>query len=1053
MATYVNDLRLTELATGEGSGTWGTTTNTNLELIGEALGYGTQDCFTTDADATTTVADGATDPARAMYFKVTSSATLTATRTLTIAPNTVSRVMWIENATTGSQSIAISQGSGANVTIATGKAAVVYLDGAGATAAVVDAMNLVDPGVTDTLAEVLTAGNATGGTDIAVGTGDDITFANNSKAIFGGSTELQIYYEAGASVNLIESPTYNIQIGANAIDFTSYAGTSYATIDSSGISLPDSAKAIFGAGSDLQIYHDGSASYISDSGTGNLFIEGADNVVLRSQSTSENFFAGITNAEVRLYYNGVQKFATTNTGADVTGTVTADGLTVETTQGDISIANSASSLNFARAGTSYIRATDASGSFRFITGANDFATSRLNLAANGDVSFYEDTGTTAKFFWDASAEALGIGTTSPNRALDVQTSSEQIIATFGTGNTTQARLSIADANTTTDYVGIGADTDDFTMFAGGSECMRIEASGQVGIGTSTIAETLVLGSADSGSNFLQITNSTTTAADNRGFYVGIDANEAARLLNRENTDMVFGTNNTTQMTLDSSGNLGIGTSSPDAPLHISQPSTGTAIVRLEQTDTTLVADQAVGVVEFEQNDAAGAGVPAKLGAYAEDANAAVGLRFYTGTGATANERMRIDSSGNVGIGTSSPTTPDGSNADNSLNGIVQTIYGSSPAINLIDNAGTGYSLINFGRLGASTNPYRASIGYDQANDQLVLAAYNEILFKDGNLNSATERARIDSSGNLLVGVTTNTTTTSAEGFVYNNGGSLLVTRDGAPAAYFTRLSSDGDIAVFRKGSTTVGSIGSFSGSKVYIGSPSSAGAVFSTNGVMPVTDGSLADNAHDLGQSSARWKDLYLSGNVLVGTTTASAKLTVEGSGSAAQMIRGHATNASYTGQVIQALASRNTTNESYEFLRCSVNGVADRLKVYDNGNVENTNNSYGSLSDIKLKENVVDASAQWDDIKGLRFRKYNFKEETGQSTHTQMGLIAQEAELVCPGIVKETTDRDQEGNDLGTTTKSIQYSLVYVKAVKALQEAMARIETLEAEVAALKGA
>ena len=58
MATYVNDLRLTELATGEGSGTWGTTTNTNLELIGEALGFGTQDCFASDADATTTVADG-----------------------------------------------------------------------------------------------------------------------------------------------------------------------------------------------------------------------------------------------------------------------------------------------------------------------------------------------------------------------------------------------------------------------------------------------------------------------------------------------------------------------------------------------------------------------------------------------------------------------------------------------------------------------------------------------------------------------------------------------------------------------------------------------------------------------------------------------------------------------------------------------------------------------------------------------------------------------------------------------------------------------------------
>ena len=176
MATYVNDLRLTELATGEGSGTWGTTTNTNLELIGEALGYATQQAFGSDADTTTTVADGVSDPARAMYYKVTSAVSLTATRTLTIAPNTLSRVMFIENATTGSQSIAISQGSGANVTIATGKTAVVYLDGAGSGAAVVDAMAGVDPGVTDTLAEVLVAGNTTGGTNIELTTTDKVQF-------------------------------------------------------------------------------------------------------------------------------------------------------------------------------------------------------------------------------------------------------------------------------------------------------------------------------------------------------------------------------------------------------------------------------------------------------------------------------------------------------------------------------------------------------------------------------------------------------------------------------------------------------------------------------------------------------------------------------------------------------------------------------------------------------------------------------------------------------------------------------------------------------------
>jgi hypothetical protein len=105
MATYVNDLRLKEIATGDESGTWGTSTNTNLELIADAFSYATKDCFASDADATETMADGVADEIRSLYLKVTSSATLTATRTLTLAPNTVSKTWIIENATTGGQSI------------------------------------------------------------------------------------------------------------------------------------------------------------------------------------------------------------------------------------------------------------------------------------------------------------------------------------------------------------------------------------------------------------------------------------------------------------------------------------------------------------------------------------------------------------------------------------------------------------------------------------------------------------------------------------------------------------------------------------------------------------------------------------------------------------------------------------------------------------------------------------------------------------------------------------------------------------------------------------
>jgi hypothetical protein len=137
MATYVNDLRLKEITTGDESGTWGTSTNTNLELIAEAFSYGTE-VITTNADThTTTIADGSTDPGRSLYLKYTG--TLDSACTITIGPDTVSKVWIVENGTSGSQDIIISQGSGADITIPAGDTKVVYSDGAGAGAAFFDA--------------------------------------------------------------------------------------------------------------------------------------------------------------------------------------------------------------------------------------------------------------------------------------------------------------------------------------------------------------------------------------------------------------------------------------------------------------------------------------------------------------------------------------------------------------------------------------------------------------------------------------------------------------------------------------------------------------------------------------------------------------------------------------------------------------------------------------------------------------------------------------------------------------------------------------------------
>ena len=185
------------------------------------------------------------------------------------------------------------------------------------------------------------------------------------------------------------------------------------------------------------------------------------------------------------------------------------------------------------------------------------------------------------------------------------------------------------------------------------------------------------------------------------------------------------------------------------------------------------------------------------------------------------------------------------------------------------------------------------------------------------------------------------------------------------------------------------------------------------------------------------------------------------------------ATGASGTGPLTVSTAYSGLNGSRRILLgKHSATNVSDGtvcFAVNDVGDVANTNNSYGAISDIKLKENIVDAKSQWDDIKGLRLVNYNFKAETGNQTHKQLGLIAQEVEKVCPQLVGETKDTetvevpvavmDEDGKpvvtyeerETGEVTKNVAYSVLYMKAVGALQEAMARIEKLEAILYAKK--
>ena len=138
MATYVNNLRLKEITTGDEDGTWGTSTNTNLELITDGFSYGTKQ-MSADANETFTMPDATADATRGFYLKITSASSLTGTRVVTLGPNTISKVWMVENATTGSQIITIKQGSGGSVNIASGSKVMLVTDGAGAGAAVLNA--------------------------------------------------------------------------------------------------------------------------------------------------------------------------------------------------------------------------------------------------------------------------------------------------------------------------------------------------------------------------------------------------------------------------------------------------------------------------------------------------------------------------------------------------------------------------------------------------------------------------------------------------------------------------------------------------------------------------------------------------------------------------------------------------------------------------------------------------------------------------------------------------------------------------------------------------
>ncbi len=343
MATYVNDLRLKEIATGDESGTWGASTNTNLELIGDAFGYGTE-AITTNADThTTTIADGSADAGRAMFLKYTG--TLDSACTITIGPNTVSKLWFIENGTSGSQNIIISQGSGANVTIPNGQVKVIYSDGAGSGAAMVDAFaslaltlataaqpNITSLGTLTTLTVddmTLNGSTISDGGDLTVDSGGNIVLDADGGGVYfkDGGTTIGFFQNDSSDFRMISSVSDKdikflgndggSTITALTLDMSD-AGTAVFNHD---VQVPDNGKFTAGAGSDLQIYHSGTynRNYIQTVGTNHDLTIAADEIALTNSAIGETFATFVADGAVTLYHNNSAKIATTSTGATTTG--------------------------------------------------------------------------------------------------------------------------------------------------------------------------------------------------------------------------------------------------------------------------------------------------------------------------------------------------------------------------------------------------------------------------------------------------------------------------------------------------------------------------------------------------------------------------------------------------------------------------------------------------------------------------------------------------------------------------------------------------------------
>jgi hypothetical protein len=925
-STYTTNLGIELPADGELDGVWGDVVNENMDILDRAIN-GSVALTLSGTTSTLTTSDGALSDGQ--YKLLVLGGTPSGTHTITIAPNDAQKIYFVRNTT--AQSVVFTQGSGGNVTIATGDNAIIYSDGAGAGAAVVNITNdfamssvKITGGTID--------GTTIGGSSPAVGT---FTTANATTVDTTNIEVTTLKAKDGTSAGSIADSTGVVTLASSVLTTTDING---GTIDGTVIGGSSAAAGTFTtvtASGDVTI-----ADKIVHSGDTNTSIRfpAADTVTVETSGfermridSSGNVGIGVspaTDGAIHVHRSGAS-FPTIKITNGTTGTANSDGF-------DLVCGSAGEAYVYNRENQPLIFGTNATERMRIssaglvgIGTASPGAILELNAGTNSDIrvntsaSGYLQLGqfSNGAFISTSSSDAtagilrlgtggsekmrisvagnVGIGTSSPARPLDVN------------GTARLADGAVLEWGGTTTRISGSSSTNTLILATNNAERMRIDSSGNVGIGTTSPVYKLVVSAAGaSGIEFGPAYSGTANLIQHysRSGGVYVDAvNDAAQHR--------FATSGTERLRIDSSGNVGIGTSSPSADLSVGSITTSSGDVHLRTSKTA---------VEFTPSNSDAGGMDFNVGWVAGGQGP---LKFSLGS----TERMRIDSSGNVGIGTSTAHYATSGRTVFNINGTTSSIIGMQNG-----NDTAGYLYADSGTLLVSTE--------DSRQLQLLVTGSAAMTFGTNN----TERMRIDASGNLLVGTTSN-----PSGYkIIANGTVSSNTASGTAPSFLLNQSGVGAAQVFVPASTNALAFGVFDGAgipeRVRIGS----------------------------------------GGEFLVGTTSSSC---------GGATVRQHVSATDFCLGLTTA-ASGNTQALRFAYGTTAVGSVT----------LTGSTTTYNTSSDYRLKENVAPMQNALDTVAQLNPVTYTWKADGSAG----QGFIAHELQAVVPDCVTGQKDAvDETGN------------------------------------------